>query len=165
MAGALAVAAWSLPSEGLEFTSEDSRGVASVVEGAPKVVTVPLCAPPEADWVGLAERVDPPGSFVEHPVPRVAAGMQCPDGTFLPPLNGVTVDDPIPRIQRSEFMAPIGAIIGKFTDAAGDAWWVTEDGSAFTTRFCVVESAGGVRTRIVRLDQADRLPAGFAVGG
>ncbi|MCA8943704.1 MAG: hypothetical protein KDB80_14170 [Planctomycetes bacterium] len=110
-----------------------------------------------------AEDPASPGSFVAMHVPRATAGIECPDGTFLPPLNGVTCADPIPRLQRDPAMAPIGAIVGRFTDDTGVDWWVTEDGSAFTTRWSWIESAGGERRRVVRLDQADRLGNEFAV--
>ena len=104
------------------------------------------------------------GVFAAGFVERAEAGMRCPDGTFLPPLNGVCADDPIPRIEREAFMAPIGAIVGKYTDDTGIAWWVTEDGSAFTTRWVELPSSSGRDQRAVRLDQADRVGERFGVG-
>lgn len=95
-------------------------------------------------------------------VPRAAGGMRCPDGTFLPPLNGVTVDDAIPPIQRERFMPPIGPIVGRYVDDGGDAWWITADGSAFTTRWVTVRGEGGRVVRMVRLDQSDALAGGDA---
>ncbi len=117
--------------------------------------------PAGADFGRLIEPPGAPGRLVRMRVPRARSGIRCPDGTFLPPLNGVSPSDPIPPIEREPFMPPIGEIVGRYTDDEGYEWWITEDGSAFTTRWVALTTQDGAPHRMVRLDQSDALLEGF----
>lgn len=104
---------------------------------------------------GCGAEQEPAPGFTPMRIARGDAGILCPDGTFLPPLNGVRASDPIPPIQREPGMPPIGPIVGTFTDDTGAEWWITADGSAFTTRWQEIVLEDGRRARVVRLDQSD----------
>lgn len=106
---------------------------------------------------GPPGRSAPPAPCAEATAPLAPGetGIALPDGRVLPPLNGVRAGDPIPRVQREPFMPPIGDVVGQWIDARGDAWWITADGSAFTTRWETVRLGDGSVARVVRLDQSD----------
>jgi hypothetical protein len=133
------------------------RGVSEPARAAARAATSSRVEP-------VLRAAEPAPGFVRMPVPRATGGIRCPDGTFLPPLNGVSADDPIPPIQREPYMPQIGPILGRYTDDGGTDWWVTADGSAFTTRWQEIERGDGSRVRVVRLDQSDALEPGFARG-
>ncbi len=141
----------------IAFMASQDDGVATapvVVEAESKIEPVPL-----------ADRAEAPGSFLQQRVARVDAGIPCPDGTFLPPLNGVRPGDPIPAMRREAYMAPLGDVVGMWTDEDGLAWWVFEDGSAVSTRWVTIDVADGSTVTTVRLDQMDSMGDGFAVAG
>ncbi|MCA8953102.1 MAG: hypothetical protein KDE27_26560 [Planctomycetes bacterium] len=69
-----------------------------------------------------------------------------PDGSRLPPLNGV---EKAPRIAFHRAI-PFSPVIGKRTDAHGTEWYVHENGAMSTTRY---QLKNGVREAIGELQK------------
>lgn len=92
------------------------------------------------------------------------AGILCPDGQVVPPLNGVRPGDPIPALHRSRDLPPMGSVVRLWRDAEGTDWWLTDRGAAFTTRWATASLADGSLRRFVRLDQVEPLADGAGVG-
>ncbi len=88
----------------------------------------------------------PPHSRIGLRLPAgLTSGLRCPDGSFLPLLNGVPEAAPIQRLAR---YGPLPPVVAKRTDAGGDEWYEHADGSLTTTRWVEV-TALGVTTRDV----------------
>lgn len=68
-----------------------------------------------------------------------AGAARFPDGTWLPPLNGVERAPPFP----ARTCAPV---VGIYTDpATGMQWFVHADGARSTTQLVRIEEGGRVR--------------------
>lgn len=68
-----------------------------------------------------------------RPEPRTEAVdgyIAYPDGTYLPPLNGVAM---APRMMFHPRLAPFSPVVGKERDAMGWEWYVHLDGTRSTT--------------------------------
>lgn len=165
--GALAALLWSRAAAPVGGEAPEPAAAAASVAPAPCVAVprtgdaraaVPLAETPHAAGLRVAPNAGPARAGAAGP-----GGLLLPDGRCLPPLNGVRPDDPIPAIERAPFLPPIGAVTGKVVDDTGIEWWVTADGSAFTTRWVDVVLADGTPARVVRLDQCDALIDGTAV--
>ncbi len=64
-------------------------------------------------------------------VAPVAHGIRCPDGTFLPLLNGVAS---APAIIREPERGPLPAVVAVLVDADGFEWYEHADASVTTSR-------------------------------
>ncbi len=91
----------------------------------------------------------PPGTRVPLTLPWVDAGIQVGPGQFLPPLNGVRVEDGIPPIRRNRQLPPLTPVVAKVVDLQGQEWWEHEDGSQTSCSFASVTTADGTEHRIV----------------
>lgn len=89
------------------------------------------------------------GSRTPMRLPRVQAGIAMGDGTFVPPLNGVRVEDVIPPVRRNRRLPPPGPIVAKIVDRSGQEWWEHEDGSQTSCSFASVTTRDGVTRQIV----------------
>jgi len=69
--------------------------------------------------------------------------MQYPDGTFLPPLNGVKKSPPL-VFHRT---APFTKVVGCIKDARGTEWYVHENGIWSTT---LPQPNGGAITQVIQ---------------
>jgi hypothetical protein len=118
-----------------------------------EVAASPATAPPGAPRPAVS-----PGCRVEQRVAPVGSGLRCPDGTFLPLLNGVPQAPPITRAPELGPLPPVVAII---VDQRGDRWYEHADGSATTTRFREV-IADGVSLIDVETVHNARVPDSFA---
>src|SRR5690606_12414684 len=91
--------------------------------------------------------------------PAPTAGIPLGDGTYLPPLHGVPVDDGIPPSPRDPRLPPPGPVIAKLTDGRGQQWWLHRDGSHSSCSFAEVRLADGRRRWIVSTQHGAPLPA------
>lgn len=139
----------------------------------PSTRATPLAPAATAEPPQLHRGADPAGGAMSaewlRPLPRGAsvrfdhsfdphdftAGIGCPGGGFLPLLNGVPHAQPLQR--NVELLGPVPPVVGKYTDADGDEWWVHADGSETTSRFTTV-TVGGVSRRDVRTDHVVPAP-------
>lgn len=94
-------------------------------------------------------RQHPRGSRTPMRLPAVGSGIPLGDGTFVPPLNGVRVEDVIPPVRRNRRLPPPGPIVAKIVDLSGQEWWEHEDGSQTSCSFASVTIRGGRAERIV----------------
>jgi hypothetical protein len=72
-----------------------------------------------------------PGTKIPITLPKVTSGIRCPDGSFLPLLNGVPS---APAIKRDRSLGPVPPVRYLYTDEAGYQWYWHEDGSTTTSR-------------------------------
>lgn len=70
-------------------------------------------------------------------------GLRCPDGRFLPLLNGV---DAAPTLLRAPEQGPLPPVVAVLVDADGWDWYEHADGSITTTRPQYVTDGQGRRT-------------------
>ena len=70
---------------------------------------------------------------------RPKQGIPCPDGTFLPFLNGMTA---APALQRDPAYGPVPPIVAIVVDADGIEWWEHADGSTTTCHYIGVTAHG-----------------------
>ncbi len=105
----------------------------------PERVVAPT--PGEAEPAGDAVRARP------LPEPTVAppegGGILCPDGSYLPLLNGVPS---APGIIRAEEHGPLPPVVEILVDSAGYEWYRHADDSTTTSRPQFVTDANGVRS-------------------
>ncbi|HLQ36847.1 MAG TPA: hypothetical protein VK348_03535 [Planctomycetota bacterium] len=64
--------------------------------------------------------------------PRASKGIPLPDGTCLPPLNGVQQSGPVSRPPTA---GPLPPVTGIQVDDSGLEWYEHEDGSLTMSRF------------------------------
>lgn len=82
----------------------------------------------------------PPGTRIPVRIAeRPKSGIPCPDGTFLPFLNGMTA---APAVQRDPAYGPVPPIVGIVVDADGIEWWEHADGSTTTCHYIGVTAHG-----------------------
>ncbi len=120
--------------------------------GTPRVATI--TANPGGGQTDAAPRLPPELHLPLPPHARIAlrlprglrSGLRCPDGSFLPLLNGVPHASPI---HRSPHDGPLPPVVARRTDADGDDWYEHADGSLTTTRWVDVEVGGVVRPDVV----------------
>ncbi|MEM7201440.1 MAG: hypothetical protein AAF628_14310 [Planctomycetota bacterium] len=75
----------------------------------------------------------PPNSRVAMTLPGgFTSGIRCPDGSFLPLLNGVPY---APQINRDPRWGPVPPVVAKRTDSGGYEWYEHADGSITTVRW------------------------------
>lgn len=134
----------------ISVRSSDGLGSAA---GASEVrSSAPLAAPPSE-----LQQNYPPGTRLPLTVERVRQGVRCPDGSYLPLLNGVPEAPPITRRPELGGVPPVVAIL---VDERGDKWYEHADGSATTTRFRTVLADGVARVDTETVHNA-RIPSDF----
>ncbi len=94
-------------------------------------------------------RKHPPGSRIPMRIPFVGAGIEVGPGLFLPPLNGVKVEDGIPAIGRNPRLPPPGPVVAKVVAADGQEYWEHQDGSFTSCTYSQVRTSGGTTKEIV----------------
>ena len=97
---------------------------------------------PPANKVDAALRAEV-ASLPKH----LKSGIRCPDGSYLPLLNGVPYAPPLLRD------GAMPKVVAKVVDHAGCEWWKHADGSLTTTRW-VDAQIGMEKRRIVVTDHA-----------
>ena len=121
--------------------------------------------PSSADDEGLPPEVRrkyPPGTFVPFTLPKVKSGILCPDGSYLPLLNGVPY---APGISREAWLGPPGPVVGKKVDQDGIEWWIHQDGSSTTTRFKDTFDGSGKLIPNIETMHAAKMPDKSALPG
>jgi hypothetical protein len=152
LAGAAAlVGAWALYAAAADAPAPDVPQVIPTAEeatppAAAAEVAGPMTAPPP---VQLDYGVPLPPAFYEKLPPNsrlpltlppgIRSGLRCPDGTFLPLLNGVPEAYPLKRAAR---FGPMPPVVAKVTDSGGYEWYEHADGSLTTTRWTPSEYMG-----------------------
>lgn len=131
-----------------------TRASRNAVTVPPHAVS-PLVATPAA-----AKQRAPSSPDYARPVPRgserpvtiptdLRSGIRCPDGSFLPLLNGVPHAGALGR--DSDLSGPLPPVVAKRTEMDGTEWWIHADGSATTTRWTTL-SRNGVESKAVVVD-------------
>ena len=93
------------------------------------------------------------------------SGIPLGDGVFLPPLNGVKVEDGIPPIKRDPRLPPPGPVVAKQVDLQGQEWWIHADGSQTSCSYASITEAGVDRVIVstqhgaARAEEHGQLPA------
>ncbi len=121
-----------------ELTPSSPSGSASITPA--KGMTVELAAPPvelpTIDGIVMPAAFYqklPPSSRVPLTMPKgFKSGMLCPDGSYLPLLNGVPRAG---RVNRAPEDGPLPPVVAKVTDWGGYEWYEHADGSFTTTRW------------------------------
>ncbi len=72
-------------------------------------------------------------------LPKVTQGIPCPDGSFLPFLNGMTW---APPLQRDPGLGPVPPVVAIQVDDAGIEWWEHADGSVTTCHYHEITALG-----------------------
>jgi hypothetical protein len=72
-------------------------------------------------------------------LPKVKNGIPCPDGSFLPFLNGMTW---APTVHRDLAYGPMPPVVAIQVDDAGIEWWEHADGSTTTCHYHEVTAFG-----------------------
>lgn len=124
--------------------SDGPRSTPSAVVPDPIAAPDPVAASPDCEVelpVEVATRY-PPGSRVAVRLPPVRTGIPLGDGVFLPPLNGVRVEDGIPPIRRDPRLPPPGPVVAKQVDLSGQEWWIHADGSQTSCSFASITARG-----------------------
>lgn len=75
-------------------------------------------------------------------------GIKCPDGSYLPVLNGVP-EELVWPLGRSAEDGPLPPVIGLVTDRDGIRWYEHADGSATTTQWGPARLEDGTKTQVV----------------
>ena len=92
------------------------------------------------------------GRRVARAVARTDHGIRCPDGSFLPLLNGV---ESAPPVMRSDDRGPLAPVVAVVTDADGWDWYEHADGATTTCRpQFIVDAAGNRSVRVLTLHNA-----------
>lgn len=104
----------------------------------------------------------PPRTRIPVRLPPQASGIRCPDGTFLPLLNGVPH---APPISRSSKAAPLTPVVELAVDDTGCQWFVHADGSTTTSRWVEYTDALGTKGKQVVTDHNEVVPPEYALDG
>ncbi|MHC4516521.1 MAG: hypothetical protein ACYTGW_11385 [Planctomycetota bacterium] len=91
----------------------------------------------------------PPGTRIEMRIPFVRAGIEVSPGLFLPPLNGVKLEDGIPAIGRNPRLPPPGPVVAKVVGPDGQEYWEHEDGSYTSCTYSRIQKPDGTMQEIV----------------
>ncbi len=130
---------------------ETDPGLGQSIGAAPVVSEVSTRS---AGVVGAQSR----GTRKPVQLPAAGAGIPMGDGSFVPPLNGVTVADGIPPVRRNRRLPPPGPIVAKIVDGSGQEWWEHADGSQTSCSFASVTDRHGVTRRIVSTQHGAATP-------
>lgn len=150
--GVCLLAAWG-PDRG-----EEPVPVADVDAGVePAVMTTTMTAPRSEPEVPTNAPRFPPEYFRKYPpssripmdVPYVDAGIEVGPGQFVPPLNGVKVEDGIPAIGRNPRLPPPGPVVAKVVAPDGQEYWEHQDGSYTSCTYSKIRTAEGQSKEIV----------------
>jgi hypothetical protein len=136
---------------------------AAVPREAPPPASAPSPAPDLRSAVDVVARLGATATGVETrsvtgyrriPVQlaQVSSGIRCPDGSYLPLLNGVPKASPLARNR-----------VAVLIDGAGVEWFEHADGSATTTVWSEMTHADGRTERIVRTLHNARIPDGQTI--
>jgi hypothetical protein len=133
--------------------------VASRTDAAPAPETAPAPRVALDEATGALVRTDlraAAGARREARVAPSARGLRCPDGSFLPLLNGV---DAAPPILRAPEHGPLPPVVAIRIDDAGFEWYEHADGSTTTCRpQRLVDRFGNGSIQVITLHNAG-LPA------
>ena len=102
----------------------------------------------------------PPRTRVPVRLEPQKSGIRCPDGTYLPLLNGVPFAPPISRSTRAVALTPVVELV---VDDTGCQWFVHADGSATTSRWVEFTDAHGVKSKQVVTDHNEVVPGEFGL--
>ncbi len=91
----------------------------------------------------------PPGSRIPMRIPFVREGIEVGPGLFVPPLNGVKVEDKIPAIGRDPRLPPPGPVVAKVISPDGQEYWEHEDGSYTSCTYSRIQKPDGTEQEIV----------------
>ncbi len=91
----------------------------------------------------------PPSSRIPMRIPFVQEGIEVGPGLFVPPLNGVKVEDKIPAIGRNPRLPPPGPVVAKVISADGQEYWEHEDGSYTSCTYSRIRKPDGAEQEIV----------------
>lgn len=92
-----------------------------------------------------------PGQSIKFDMPTgFTSGVKCPDGSFLPLLNGVPEASPIKRFPQD---GPQPPVIGLVADSGGYLWYEHADGTTTTTRWVPTQLPDGTTGRRVQTSQ------------
>ena len=108
------------------------------------------------------QRVLPPRSRVPLRLKPQKQGIRCPDGTYLPLLNGVPHAPPISRSTNASTLTPVVELL---VDDTGCQWFVHADGSATTSRWVDYTDSQGKRDRQVVTDHNEVVPGEYGLLG
>ena len=139
----LGAAAWSLQADPVSL-AEPAKAQVSACDVLPPAEEVTT----GTAW-NHAVRPQPWGTRAPIRLPRVDAGIPMGEGTFLPPLNGIRVEDGIPPVRRDRRLPPPGAVVAKIVDRSGQEWWEHADGSQTSCSRASVTGPDGVAREIV----------------
>jgi hypothetical protein len=118
-----------------------------------KTTAQPETEVPASTMTGVAlpktHRKYPPSSRIPMRVPYVGEGIEVGPGQFLPPLNGVKVEDGIPAIRRDPRLPPPGPVVAKVVGPDGQEYWEHEDGSYTSCTYSQIQTADGSTKEIV----------------
>lgn len=129
----------------------DRAGVPTRTEPTPAAAPRPPAEPASVPVL----RSLAPGGRIEVANPRAPSGILCPDGTFLPLLNGVPH---APALSRDPRFGPVPAVVARIADAQGCEYWLHADGSTTTSRWIDYAGPDGRRQRQVVTDHAIAVP-------
>lgn len=142
---AVAATAFGLPGSAADAAAVLTASDETVAPAEPQVAEVKGDVQP-----GSAPEVKLPAAFYRKLAPRsriplrlpdgIKSGLRCPDGTYLPLLNGVPHAYPLNRPARN---GPLPPVVAKVTDWGGYEWYEHADGSHTTTRWTPMRTAGG----------------------
>ncbi|MEZ5962407.1 MAG: hypothetical protein R3F56_01050 [Planctomycetota bacterium] len=138
----------------------EARQNATLTASSPSPRTAPTV---ELEWHGdrlrRRDRLADAGTRTPARVDKVAAGIRCPDGTFLPLLNGVRE---APGIIRESERGPLPPVVALVVDADGWEWYEHADGSMSTSRpQRLVDQQGHDQLQAVTLHVAHLPPDGL----
>ncbi len=91
----------------------------------------------------------PPSSRIPMKIPFVGEGIEVTPGQFLPPLNGVRIEDRIPKIKRSRRLPHPGPVVAKVIGPDGQEFWEHQDGSYTSCTYSQIRKPDGSTQRIV----------------
>ncbi|MGA0869886.1 MAG: hypothetical protein ACO3UM_13245 [Planctomycetota bacterium] len=146
---------------------DDADGVRGAAAGAIIPAALRRAAPPEGLRVDIdvidarlvdgrvirVDNLDAAGTRRSCRVQPSSVGIECPDGTRLPLLNGMRAAPPLevhPGVTR---LAPVTAIV---VDTDGWEWYEHADGARTTSRLQAVvpEDGDGPAVRVITLHEA-----------
>lgn len=138
---ALAVTVWHAVNEQApQRAGAPPADVASPASDADRALqaSMPVAAtkaPVELEWhdarLRRRDRLGDAGVRTPMRVAAAASGIRCPDGTFLPLLNGVRT---APGIIREAERGPLPPVVAVVVDRDGWEWYEHADGSMTTSR-------------------------------
>ncbi len=127
---------------------------ASADTAAPAPTATPVAAPAAVPATPAEPKLPPalfrklaPGETVALTLPDgLTDGVRCPDGSYLPLLNGVPYAG---AISRARAAGPLPPVVAKTADQHGVEWYVHADGSRTTTQWATIDVEGQPRREVL----------------